>query len=259
MHLWKHHEKQLHKKTTTTVPSSEEVVQSLRSWVRKIEQSTNSVSSRLAAVEMRLTGCFTSSGQTLLAVREGPVERFFTEMKNGKKKTLEEHAKALDQELFSVFTELEKNKQEYRTLEEQVRELERLLPSVRHDLRELRATITPMREAIEKKTRTVEQPKPLVMKLGALEIPVEVTGIIGGLLAFTVAILVALNQKAVLLSPVFLTAVGLLFLGSALVKTLRNRSRTTLQRHEPPAPGYPPSHPVASVSESASSPKSANP
>ena len=33
----------------------EENIQSMRSWVRKIEQTTNSVSSRLSAVEKRLS------------------------------------------------------------------------------------------------------------------------------------------------------------------------------------------------------------
>jgi hypothetical protein len=237
MQLWKNHEKNHHKKTTTTAPSSEETVQSLRSWVRKIEQSTNSVSSRLTAVEMRLTGNFSSSGEMLLSVNEGPVERFFTDIKNGKKKALEEHARALDHELFCVYAELEKRKQEFQTLEEQVTELERLIPSVQHDLREVRATISPMLQTVERKTQMLEQRRPLVMKLGAVEIPVEVTGIIGGLLAFVIAILVAFNQKAVLLSPVFLSAVGMLLIGSAVGKALRIRSKSAsderqLEAHE---------------------------
>ena len=40
---------------------SEDNIQSLRSWVRKIEQSTMSVSSRLSAVEKRLSGRALSS------------------------------------------------------------------------------------------------------------------------------------------------------------------------------------------------------
>jgi hypothetical protein len=235
MQLWKNHEKSHHKKTTTTAPSSEETVQSLRSWVRKIEQTTSSVSSRLTAVEMRLTGSFTSSGEMLLSVNEGPVERFFTGLKNGKKKTLEEHARALDHELFCLCTELEKRKQEFQTLEEHVTELERLIPSVQHDLREVHSTISPMLQTMEMKTQMVEQRKPLVMKLGAVEIPVEVTGIIGGLLAFIIAILVAFNQKAVLLSPVFLSAVGMLLIGSAVGKALRMRSKSTSDSCQPEA------------------------
>ncbi|HVQ01542.1 MAG TPA: hypothetical protein VMT57_08510 [Candidatus Thermoplasmatota archaeon] len=237
MHLWNKYKKKFHLKTSTAVSSSEDAAQSLPSWVQKIEQSTNSVSARLTAVEMRLTGGFTSAGEKLLSVNEGPVERFFTEKKSGKKKTLMEHAKALDQELFFVIAELEKRKQKHHDLEVQVQELERSLSTMQHDLREMEEVMTPMREMVEKKAQLFEQRKPLMMKLGAVEIPVEVTGIIGGLLAFSVAILVALDQKAVLLSPVFLAAVGMLLLGSALVKTIRLRSRATKKVHKSEATG----------------------
>ena len=75
----------------------------------------------------------------------------------------------------------------------------------------------------------LERREPLVMRLGTMEVPIEFTGIIGGLLAFTVAILVVLNQKTVLLSPVFLFVVGLLLIGSAMVKMIRTRSKTALR------------------------------
>ena len=50
MFIKKKKEKNHRKKVNAMAPLSEESVQSLRSWVRKIEQSTNSVSSRLTAV-----------------------------------------------------------------------------------------------------------------------------------------------------------------------------------------------------------------
>jgi len=230
MFIRKKQEKNHHKKVNAMAPSSEESVQSLRSWVRKIEQSTNSVGSRLTAVETRLSGGYASSDEALMSVMEGPIERFFSDKQKGKKKTLDEHARILDHELHCLYSELEKRRQEYQALKEQVDELGQVMPSVQHDLQEIHATITPMLQQLEIKAQMLAQRKPLVMKLGAMEIPVEITGVIGGLLAFTIAILVTLNQKAVLLSPVFLAAVGVLLIGSALVKALRMRSRSTPAR-----------------------------
>ena len=62
-----------------------------------------------------------------------------------------------------------------------------------------------------------------------MEIPIEFTGNIGDLLAFTIAILVAINQKAVLLSPLFLFLVCVLLIGSAMLKMVRTRSRNSLR------------------------------
>jgi archaellum component FlaC len=227
MFIRKKQEKNHHKKVNTMAPSSEESVQSLRSWVRKIEQSTNSVSSRLTAVETRLSGGYASSDEALMSVMEGPIERFFSGIQKGKKKTLDERARILDHELHCLHSELGKQQQEYQSLKEQVDELHQWMPSVQRDLHEVHTTVTPMLQQLEIKTQMLAQRKPMMMKLGAMEIPVEITGVIGGLLAFTIAILVALNQKAVLLSPVFLAAVGVLLIGSALVKALRMRSRST--------------------------------
>jgi archaellum component FlaC len=241
MFMRKKQDKKNHKKTNATGSSSEESVQSLRSWVRKIEQSTNSVSSRLTAVETRLSGGYASSDEAMMAVMEGPVERCFSDLQKGKKKTLDEHARILDHELHCLHSELAKQQQEYQTLKEQVDELHQLIPSVQQDLHEIHATVTPMLRQLEMKTQMLAQRKPLVMKFGAMEIPVEITGVIGGILAFTIAILVVLNQKEVLLSPVFLAAVGVLLIGSALVKALRLRSRsmpagTPRESHESSAP-----------------------
>lgn len=226
MLIRKKQDKKNHKRKNDTDPSSEESVQSLRSWVRKIEQSTNSVSSRLTAVETRLSGSFASSDEALVSVMEGPVERFFSNIQKGKKKTLDEHARILDHELHCLHSELGKQQQEYQTLKEQIDELSQVIPVVQHDLSKIHTTVKPMLSQLEMKTQMLAQRKPLVMKLGAMEIPVEVSGVIGGLLAFTIAILVAINQKAVLLSPVFLAGVGALLIGSALVKALRMRARS---------------------------------
>jgi len=227
MFIRKNQDKRNRKKTKAVVPLSEESVQSLRSWVRKIEQSTSSVSSRLTAVETRLSGGYASTDEALLSVMEGPVERFLSDVQKGKKKTLEEHARVLDHELHCLHTELGKQQQEYQALKDQVDELNQSLPLVLKDLGEVRSTVTPMLRQLEMKTQLLAQKKPMVMKLGTMEIPVEITGIIGGILSFTIAALVALDQKTVLLSPVFLGAVGILLIGSALMKALRMRLRAT--------------------------------
>jgi uncharacterized RDD family membrane protein YckC len=81
---------------------------------------------------------------------------------------------------------------------------------------------------MEHRMKRTERQEPFVMRVGALEVPVEFTGLIGGLLAFIIAILVLIDQKSILLSPVFLFLVGLLLIGFALLKMVRTRSRTPL-------------------------------
>jgi hypothetical protein len=213
------------KKKTLDSTGAEDTLQSLRSWIRKIEQTTTSVSSRLSAVEKRLSGGSMDSPLTGHRVLEGPVETF---LRSIKKENVSEAARVLDGEIAFLHNELVSKQLETDDLKTQLEALETTNTVVTEGLQGTQAAISELKTAVETQMKQSRHHEPLVMHLGALEFPVEFTGIIGGSLAFVIAFLVLINQKEILLSPVFLVIVGLLLLGFAMVKMVRSRSRALL-------------------------------
>jgi hypothetical protein len=222
----KKRENLLKKKAIHEDLSSGENLQSLGSWIRKIEQSTTSVSSRLSAVEKRLSIGMIESESVHLVTMEGPVQKLIL---NGKKKNASEFARALDGELNLLHNVLVNQEQELGLLKEQLVVVEKMNMAITEDLQKVHTAMSQMNTTMELRLNRPERREPFVMRLGTMEIPIEFTGIIGGLLAFTIAILVVINQKAVLLSPVFLFLVGVLLIGSAMLKMVRTRSRSSLR------------------------------
>lgn len=215
----------LKRKTISEDISSDDNIQSLRSWIRKIEQSAMSVSSRLSAVEKRLSGGMMDPEGINPVVMNGPIT---TLLVNRKQKNAGELARVLDGELVTLHNELVQQEQELGRLKDQFTVIEDMNTTTRGELQAVLTTLSQMNSTTELRMERLERREPFVMRLGAMEIPVEFTGIIGGLLAFLVAFLVALNQKAILLSPVFLALVGILLIGSAMFKMIRI-SRSTMR------------------------------
>lgn len=203
--------------------AAEENLQSLGSWIQKIEQTMASVSSRLSAVEKRLSGAAAEQNIRNPIGMQGPVETLLLHVKNKKTGQV---ARLLDGELSLVHNELVHQQQETDCLKKQIQDIKETNARNAIDVQTMQTSISKINIAMEQHTKHAERPEPFMMHVGAVEIPIEFTGVIGGLLAFTVAILVLINQKAVLLSPVFLFSVGALFLGCAVVKILRSRTRT---------------------------------
>lgn len=215
----------LKKKSMLEAADSEDTLQSLRSWIRKIEQTTTSVSSRLSAVEKRLSGGTMGIHQTGQGGMEGPVETFLLNMK---KENAGEAARLLDGELALLHNELVSQQLETTDLKTHLEALEKVNTTVTDSLQGTQTVVSELKNTLETQMKQTEHHEPLVMHLGALEVPVEFTGIIGGSLAFVIAFLVLINQKEILLSPVFLVLVGVLLLGFAMGKMFRLRSRAIL-------------------------------
>jgi hypothetical protein len=135
----------------------------------------------------------------------------------------------LDGELILLQNELVKQEQEFGLLKEQLVVVEKMNMAITTELQTVHTAMSQMNTKIDLRLEHTERREPFVMRLGTMEIPIEFTGIIGGLLAFTIAILVVINQKAVLLSPVFLFLVGVLLIGFAMLKMIRTRSRSSLR------------------------------
>jgi hypothetical protein len=215
----------LKKKQTTPDSSSGDTLQSLRSWIRKIEQSTTSVSSRLSAVEKRISGGMTEGDAVNKISIQGPIETF---VRNRKKRNAGDLAHMLDSELTLLHNEMVQQEQDFLSLKSQLTSFEEKYAHLTTEIHSIRVMTTQMDEKIEFHKDRYGRREPFMMRLGTMEIPIEFTGIIGGFLAFIIAVLVAIDQKAVLLSPIFLSTIGFLLIGFAMVKMVRTRSRSTL-------------------------------
>ena len=205
---------------------AQENLEAFRSWIQKIEQSTTAVGSRLSAVEKRLSTGIDESESSDLLPMNGRVE---TLVVNIKKKSARAVARVLDHELTYLYNEMVDLKKEVARFTEQQAILEKTSITTTQELATIRSTITHLNETMNQTKEQKTSTEPFVMHLGAIEIPVELTGIIGGFLAFTIALLVIFGQKEVLLSPFFLSGIGVLLIGVAMVKMIRARSKTLLR------------------------------
>jgi len=202
--------------------TSEESIQSFRSWIRKLEQTANSLSSRLSAVEKRIShGSFNSStGNFQGAITEGPIERLFTDLQKEKQdKDVEEVSRILDKEFLIIQEELIAQQTELAMLKEKLGDVESHLTGFTEEIKHSQVQDSKSLNDFATRLEKIEQREPPVMKLAGMEIPIEITGIIGGILAFVLAILVIADQKEIILSPLFLSLVGLVLIGSAIFKT----------------------------------------
>ncbi len=201
--------------------TSEENIQSFRNWLRKIEQTTNSVSSRLSAVEKRISRKTDDSDKKILYdTLEEPIGRIFTVLKDEKnKKTIEEASQILDNEFSIMQEEITSLQDEVGALKGKIDELEPLLNKINDNIKSKQIYTSKILEDINLRLEKIERREPPFMKLGKMEIPIEITGFIGGIIAFIIAIMVALGYKEIVISPVFLLLVGFVLIASTLLKT----------------------------------------
>ncbi len=217
------HKPKTTKKKTKKDTSSQDNIQSMRSWVRKIEQMTNSVSSRLSAVEKRISrrNLESPSDPIQKTMLEGPIERIFADIKEEKNnKDIEEVSRILDSEFAIMQEELISQENEITSLESQLTTISSSLAEIKEEIKKLHTSEMQMSNEINVRLEKIEHREPPVMKIGSMEIPIEFTGVIGGILVFIIAIFVIVGQKEIIISPVFLAIVGVLLISSALFKTI---------------------------------------
>jgi len=221
-------DKQSKKKLLKKEPEiSEETIQSLQSWVRKIEQSTTSISARLSAVEKRISGKKLDATNSSIPgnLLEGPIERIFHTIKDEKKKQhVENLAGLLDTEFSVMQEELITQQETMETLAKELDNINASLQSMQSTLKHLTATTSQLSTDLAGRVEKMERREPPVVHIGSMEIPIEITGVIGGLIAFIFAGLVFFDQKDIIVSPIFLILIGILLIGSALFKSLNIRS-----------------------------------
>ena len=228
-------EKSSKKKKTKKDPELEqENIQSLRSWVRKIEQSTTSIGSRLSAVEKRISSKKHDSTNSSIPgnILEGPIERIFQNIQDEKKKQHSQELGALlDAEFTVMQDEIVQQHQDLDEMKQQLNDINTTLNEINTKLQHLDNATGYLSSDLTTRVAKIERREPPVVRFGTLEVPIEITGIVGGILAFIVALLVVIDYKEIIISPLFLILIGILLIGSALIKSFNFRSSTLT---EPP-------------------------
>ena len=217
------------KKTERDRYTSEENIQSFRNWIRKIEQTTNSVSSRLSAVEKRISRKTDDSDKKILYdTLDEPIGRIFTVLKNEKnKKTIEEASQILDDEFSIMQEEITSLQHDIGVLKGKIDKFEPLLNKINENIKNKQMYTSRILEDVNLRLEKIERREPPFMRLGKMEIPIEIAGFIGGILAFIIAIMVALGYKEIVISPVFLSIVGVVLIVSTLLKTFNIGTSTS--------------------------------
>ncbi len=209
------------KKALRDKTPSEDTVQSFRSWIRKLDQTANSLSSRLSAVEKRLSRRKLDSSANLTPgnMVEGNMGRIFEILKGGtENKNFDEVSRILDSEFTIMQEELISQQTEVAFLKEKIGEVSSSLDIINGEIKEGHIYNSKFLKGVESRLEKIERREPPVMKLGRMEIPIEITGVIGGIIAFIAAIIIAMGQKEIIVSPLFLLLVGFILIGSALFK-----------------------------------------
>lgn len=198
----------------------EQTMHDMMIWLRKMEQSTESISGRLAAVEQRLS----------LKTRMSHPQWYV----NSEKKEKQSHSFTSSSEIKNV---LHLNENEYA---EELATVQSLLAEQRNKIASLEnktvnskttETTTQQRldqlnEHLNNIQNTVDSiqkrqsKRSFSMKVKGREIPIEISGIIGGVLAFIIAVLIGLGGKNVVVSPVFLTGIGCILIASSLFRSV---------------------------------------
>jgi len=168
----------------------------MSSWIQRIEQNVESLEKRLDAVERRLSG----------EPFEGTKFIKFSDEKVNESAKMYKELKG----------EIEKLKREMQHRKEPVSRNETVVISLRKGERKIdyEKELMDLKRRLEK----VEKRKATV-KLGKIEVPIEITGLVGGILILVIAILLFGGYKQLVISPPFVTLIGVILLMAVALKT----------------------------------------
>jgi len=217
------------KKTVKNSKSNDNNIQAMRSWVRNIEQTTNSIGSRLAAVEKRISlGKNNQSNIPIptFKIVEKTIQNVVSELKeNGyTEDSIEYIINAFENKFASLDDKIQSQNAETHIVNEKINELNKSLDDTYEEIKKTRNIeikfLTDFRRRIEK----LEKKMPPTLKIGNAEIPVELSGVTAGIISILAAFLVLFNQQNLLISPIFLGIIGLIFISSAIFKSIKSRT-----------------------------------
>jgi len=215
------------KKDTIT---SEDTIQSFRSWIRKLEQTTNSISSRLSAVEKRISIRKSNIYDNSISENtlDRPISKIFESLRDKKNvENIEEITNVLDDEFSILQEELIQQQTEITAFKEKFKEINNTLSMLTEELKKENMVSSTALTDFTTRVEKIESREPPTLKIGKMKIPIEITGIMGGILAILIAVLLAIGINEVVASPVFMAVVGLILIGSAVFKAFDLKSLFT--------------------------------
>lgn len=220
--------KKVKNKQKKSTEDSEDNIQSMRSWVRKIEQTTNSVSSRLSAVEKRLSVRRNDPSDDPISGMGSlgkPLKKVFEEIGQGQSSSKEivQVSQILDEEFERLNSELAAQQTEVDSIKEKIDKTNKSILEIKNEIKKTREIEAKYLTDFKSRIETLEKRAPPVMKLGNMEVPIEISGIIAGFIAIFAALFVYIGETEFLISPAFLGIVGFLFIGSAVFKSIKSR------------------------------------
>ena len=214
----------------TTSGDDPERITALHSWMQKNEQMIASLSGRLAVVETRLSLVAPPSDNDAHEECVGPMQQLVRDGKKNRIVNTRAWAKVLDHDLESLRASLQDHDRRLDVITNQMTvmsaSVEKTLSASTQAKAEAALTTA---SVMERLTQVEQRDQPLAMHLGRFELPLEVSGILMGLLAFMISALIFFGQKAVLVDPMFLTGIGMVFIVIAIMK----RQIAKTRRHAP--------------------------
>jgi|GEM_PF-1320195 len=188
----------------------------IRSWIRRIEQNIESIDKRLDAVERRLSSERSKSPKIL---------------KNGSKSSpeasdskIQELSQKLDEEIRRVREEMLRVRKEGNSAYVAGEDKGRSTPVIlSHGNKEKvsaidRQEFTREIAELERRIERMERRKTTV-KVGKVEIPIEITGVVGGIFGFVIAALLFEGYRDIVTSPIFSVFVGAVLISAVALKT----------------------------------------
>ena len=159
-------------------------IHTLKEWNWKLEQSLTQLRSRINAVENRLS----------LNINEDIEKNERQSTNNFNDATSNKRDTDLKSSMYII-----------KKYEETLNELD-------HDYHEMKSQIAKLSKR--------QKSSSLIMHVKGKEIPLEITGIIGGILIIIIAFLVALGGTEFVVSPPFLSIIGLVLIGSTIFRSI---------------------------------------
>ena len=182
--------------------TNEKEIKEMSSWLHRLQQSIESLEKRLDAIERRLSNESFESPRLIMKEKEN--------RKADLPKDIEKLIRKLQDEIEDL-----KNRVKERRIES--KETKEPIISIRKSEQKAKNYDNAILN-IERRLEKLERRKATV-KVGKIEVPVEITGIVGGLIAFLIAILLLEGYKSLVISPSFVGFIGVILILATAVKT----------------------------------------
>ena len=205
--------KKTSKKKTASEKASESNLGELSGWMQRMEQNVTSLEKRLDAVERRLSGEIFRNPKLIESEKGGSAASQNAEKElQAIRAEVQRDIAALRQELKSKGkSAVEKREKE--PPETVVINMKRGAGKTGDDSFFGNDIVN-----IERRLEKLERRKATVT-VGKIEVPVEITGIVGGVLALIIAALLYADYNKIVVSPPFVMTIGILLLAATILKT----------------------------------------